>query len=74
VQTADTVEKAKRITYCGCVFVALGIQHAERVRHVVCGLYGSTLFFSHYLINGTIFGGKIFEHEICVLIFSTVLV
>jgi hypothetical protein len=23
---------------------------------VICGLYGSTIFFPHYLINGTIFG------------------
>jgi len=39
------------------VFVALGIQHAMSVRHIFfCGLSDSTIFFPHYLINGTIFG------------------
>jgi len=38
-------------------FVPLDIQHAMRVLHVViCGL-PSTIFFPHYLINGTNFGG-----------------
>jgi len=41
------------------VFVALGIQYAECRRHIVIrDLPGSTIFFPHYLTNGTIFGEK----------------
>ena len=48
--------KKKYITYSESVSVALVIQHAKRMRHIViCGLPGSTVFSAHYLTNGTIF-------------------
>jgi hypothetical protein len=48
--------KSISITYCECVFVALNIQHAIRVRYIViCDLPGCTIFF-HYFKNGTNFG------------------
>jgi len=41
---------AKVITYCECVFVALGIQNAMRMSHIaICGLTCSTIFF--YIIS-----------------------
>jgi len=46
------------ITYCGCVFVALVIQHAMLMLHIViCGLPPPPVYniFAHYLINATIF-------------------
>jgi hypothetical protein len=66
--------KLTSITYYERVSVALVIQHVMRMRHIIiCGLPDSTIFFSHYLIKGTISEKKVTELEIRVLIFSTYL-
>ena len=57
--TTAAVEKAINITCYEFLFVALGIQDATRMRHIV-RLYN---IFPHYLINGKIFEGKKFEHK-----------
>jgi hypothetical protein len=61
----------QQILHTLSVFVALVIQHTKRMRCIIIyGLSGSTIFFLHYLINGTIFGRKVTEHKTRVLIFS----
>ena len=55
-KTIIALEKSISVTYSECVFVALCTQHAIRVRYITLyGLFGPTLFFLHYLINGAIF-------------------
>jgi hypothetical protein len=47
------------ITYSECVFGALGIRHAMRMRRIVVSvLPGATIFFPHFLVHGKIFGGE----------------
>ena len=59
-----------------CLYRALVIQHTKRIfsaHHyiVICGLSGCTIVFPHYVINGSIFEKKIFNHKMSVLIFVT---
>jgi len=43
------------------VFVALVMQHATRMRHIViCGLSGSTIFL-HFILQTTRFLGKVIK-------------
>ena len=63
--------KAISTTYSGYVFLALGIQHAMRMRHIfIRGLPGSTIFF-HIISKKQNFRKKVIEHKICFLILST---
>jgi hypothetical protein len=49
---------------------------ACNARAPYCHLCPAPLYniFPHYLINGAIFGKKIYEHKMCVLIFCTTFV
>jgi hypothetical protein len=53
--------KAISITYFECVFLALGIQHKKRMHFLYCLLWPVCAYhnFSHYIINGKIFGKKL---------------
>ena len=63
--------KAKRITYLACVFVALGIQHVMRERHIPSVACLPLLYFSTLSHKRRDFRQNVIEYEICGLIFST---
>jgi hypothetical protein len=60
--------KTVNITYCECMFVAVGTRHLVRIRHIVISDLSRCTVFPYYLIKGTIFENKIFEPKMCVLI------
>jgi len=49
--------KAVVTTYSEFVFIALGNQHAKRMRHIILSSVAFLIYhiFAHYLINGLIF-------------------
>jgi len=50
-----------------CVFVALDIQQATRMRYIViCGIPRSIIFFTHCFINGKIFDKILMDIKECV--------
>ena len=61
---------AVSITYSECVFVALVIQHAMQMCHIViCSLSGFSIFF-HMSRKWYNFQKEVSEYKMCVFIFS----
>ena len=58
--------ESKNISYSESVSVALGIQHAKRMRHIVTGFHDK---FPHNIKEAPIFGKKLLYIK-CVFCFS----
>jgi len=67
--------KAISIAYSECVFVALCIQYAVRMRRIILSSVASLAvqYFCTLSHKDTIFKKRIVENEKCILIFSTIL-
>jgi hypothetical protein len=61
-------EKVICITYSDCLSVALGIQHAKRMRRIISVIYGlcSCTIFFHIISYVTRLSKTDVEHTICV--------
>ena len=63
--TTVAVETVESTTHSECLFVALGIQHATCIRHIViCGLTGSTKLL-HVISQTAQFSKNVTENKLC---------
>jgi hypothetical protein len=66
--------RAISITYSECMFVALVILHAVRMRHIVICGFPALKYFSTSQKRHDFFFLKVIEYKMCVLIFLTAFV